>query len=67
MATNLASAIQGAGALVLLVKHTEFSDMNPVEIKTKTAARIVVDCVNGWDHDAWKDAGFKVFRLGVYQ
>jgi len=67
MATNLASAIQDADALVLLVKHTEFCDMNPVEIKTKTAARIVVDCVNGWDHDAWKDAGFRVFRLGVYQ
>jgi UDP-N-acetyl-D-mannosaminuronic acid dehydrogenase len=67
MATSLAAAIQDAEALLLLVKHTEFSDMSPVEMKTKTAARIVVDCVNGWDHAAWKDAGFKVFRLGVHQ
>lgn len=65
MAANLDSAIQDADALLLLVKHTEFVHLNPVEIASKTTARVAIDCVNGWDHEEWAKAGFKVLRLGV--
>ena len=65
MAASLDSAIQDAKALLLLVKHTEFINLNPFEIVSKTTARMVIDCVNGWDHDEWVKAGFKIFRLGV--
>jgi UDP-N-acetyl-D-mannosaminuronic acid dehydrogenase len=65
MAPSLDSAIQEADLILLLVKHTEFTSLNPVELISKTTARLIVDSVNGWDADQWKNAGFQVFRLGV--
>jgi UDP-N-acetyl-D-mannosaminuronic acid dehydrogenase len=65
MATSLDSAIEGADALLLLVKHTEFMKLDPFQILSKSTARVVVDCVNGWDEDQWAEAGFNVLRLGV--
>ena len=65
MVTSLSSAIKGADALLLLVKHTEFARLDPVEIASQTRARVIIDCVNSWDDRQWQDAGFKMFRLGV--
>ncbi len=64
MAPSLAAALKDADALLLLVKHTQFCDLNPQEIAKQTSARIVLDTVNGWDSKAWKANGFKFFRLG---
>jgi hypothetical protein len=30
-----------------------------------TSTRVVVDTVNAWNAEAWKEADFQVFRLGV--
>jgi UDP-N-acetyl-D-mannosaminuronic acid dehydrogenase len=65
MASSLDAAIEDADALLLLVRHTEFVTLNPNVIASKTRSRITIDCVNGWNVDAWKQAGFNVFRLGV--
>jgi UDP-N-acetyl-D-mannosaminuronic acid dehydrogenase len=65
MAPSLEEAIKDADALVLLVKHTEFTKFNPKEIAQKTKARILIDAVNGWNGKAWKAAGFDVHLLGV--
>ena len=65
MAPSLYSALQDADALLLLVKHTEFTKLDPADIASKSTARVVVDCVNGWDADLWENAGFRVYRLGV--
>ena len=65
MATSLEAAIQDADLLLLLVKHTEFVNLDPFEIASKSSARLAVDCVNGWDHEQWQSAGFNAFRLGV--
>ncbi|HEX9330599.1 MAG TPA: nucleotide sugar dehydrogenase [Anaerolineales bacterium] len=65
MATNLESAVKEADVILLLVKHTEFINFNPIEFASKTSARILVDCVNGWNTDLWKSTGFVVYRLGV--
>ena len=67
MAPSFASAIHDADALLLLVKHTEFTNLNPIELSSHSTARVAIDCVNSWDYQQWKDAGFKVFRLGVHQ
>ena len=67
MAPSLEDAIKDADVILLLVKHTEFIKFNPEEIAAKTNARIVVDSVNGWNGEAWKNAGFTVFRLGDNQ
>jgi UDP-N-acetyl-D-mannosaminuronic acid dehydrogenase len=65
MAASLEAAIQEADALLLLVKHTEFIKLDPSEIYSKTAARVAIDCVNGWDAHEWTEAGFHLVRLGV--
>jgi UDP-N-acetyl-D-mannosaminuronic acid dehydrogenase len=64
MAVSLEDAIKDADAILLLVKHTEFGPLIPEEIAKKTKARIVIDTVNGWDRETWKNAGFQFFRLG---
>jgi len=65
IATSLDSAIKDADAILLLVRHTEFKSINPVEVMSKSSARIVIDCVNAWDREQWENIGFTVFRLGV--
>ena len=65
MAASLDTAIQDSDMLLLLVKHTEFTSLDPVTVRSKSTARVVIDCVNGWDITLWKNAGFRVFRLGV--
>lgn len=64
MASSLEDAIKEADAIVLMVKHTEFSQLIPEEIVKKTKARIAIDSVNGWNSESWQSAGFKLFRLG---
>ena len=64
MASSLEDAIKDADAIMLLVKHTEFSQLNPEEIAKKTKARIAIDAVNGWNSEAWKESGFQLFHLG---
>lgn len=65
MAPNLDAALADADLLLLLVKHSEFVRWNASEIAAKTSARLAVDCINAWNVEAWKNAGFNVFRLGV--
>jgi len=64
MATSLEDAIQDADAILLLVKHTEFSNFQPEEIAKLTNTRIAVDTVNAWKADEWNKAGFQLHRLG---
>ena len=64
MSPTFDDAIKDADVLLLLVNHTEFRQFNPLEIAGKTKARILVDTVNGWDDEAWANAGFTLFRLG---
>jgi len=65
MACTLDEAILEADALLLLVRHTEFLDLNPQELTGKTSARIAIDMVNGWDAKKWQKAGFQFARLGA--
>ncbi len=65
MASSLEDAIKDADAIMLMVKHTEFDQLIPAEIAKKTKARIVIDTVNGWDRESWKNTGFDVYVLGV--
>ena len=65
MASSLEDAIKDADAIMLMVKHSEFGQLIPAEIAKKTKARIVIDTVNGWDRESWKNTGFDVHVLGV--
>ena len=64
MASDLDSAIKDADAILLLVNHTQFRNLNPVNIASKTSARVIVDTVNTWNAELWKTAGFNFHRLG---
>jgi UDP-N-acetyl-D-mannosaminuronic acid dehydrogenase len=65
MSPTFDDAIKDADALILLVKHTEFIELNPSEIAQKTKARIVIDTVHCWNVASWKESGFNVHGLGV--
>jgi len=65
MAPTLEEAVKDANAILLLVRHTQFSEMNPSDIASVTSARVIVDTVNAWDAVTWEEAGFQMFRLGV--
>ncbi len=65
MSPTLDDALQDAEALLLLVNHAEFKQLNPAAVAAKTKARIVVDAVNGWNDETWKKAGFDVHVLGI--
>jgi UDP-N-acetyl-D-mannosaminuronic acid dehydrogenase len=64
MAPSLAAALEDADLILLLVKHSEFLSLNPVDAASIMSGRLAVDCVNGWDANAWKEAGFQFHRLG---
>ncbi len=61
---NLASALEGADVLLLLVGHSVLCKLDPVEVAQLTPARVVVDTVNGWSCEAWEAAGFHLYQLG---
>ncbi len=65
LASSLAAALEGSDALILLVPHTPLKNLRPEDVAALTAARLVIDTVNGWDPKEWKKAGFRVVRLGV--
>jgi UDP-N-acetyl-D-mannosaminuronic acid dehydrogenase len=62
---TLEEAIASAEALVLLVGHAQFRQLDPLQVRQLTTASMVVDTVGAWDEHAWHGAGFKVYRLGV--
>ncbi len=59
-----AETVQAADLILLLVNHSAFQEIDPLELLPLTSAHIVFDTVNGWDRTAWEQAGFKVFHLG---
>ena len=65
MASSLDNALKDSDAILLLVRHTEFINLKPTDITSKTQARAIIDTVNGWNVKEWQDAGFTVTRLGV--
>jgi UDP-N-acetyl-D-mannosaminuronate dehydrogenase len=66
MATDLNDAIQNADMILLLVKHSEFTGLDPQVIASGTKARLALDTVNAWNVDEWQRAGFQLLRLGVH-
>jgi UDP-N-acetyl-D-mannosaminuronic acid dehydrogenase len=64
MASSFEDALKDAELVVLLVRHTQFANLDPREIANKTNAKIILDTVNGWNGESWKKSGFKFFRIG---
>ena len=64
MANSLDNAVEKADAILLLVSHSQFRTVDPTALKKITSASLVFDAVNGWNRDAFKQAGFTFLRLG---
>jgi UDP-N-acetyl-D-mannosaminuronic acid dehydrogenase len=64
MASSLNEAIRDADAIILLVNHTDFRNLDPEEIASMTKSRILIDCVHAWDRHRWRNEGFDLFLLG---
>ncbi len=64
MAKTLEEGLENADAVLLLVAHTQFKNLDPIVISGYTTARIVIDAVNVWNIESWKKAGFNIVRLG---
>jgi UDP-N-acetyl-D-mannosaminuronic acid dehydrogenase len=63
-AASLSQAVEHADAIILLVGHKEFRQINPNKVRDMTAATIVFDAVNAWNPSDWDSAGFEYHRLG---
>jgi len=62
--SNLAAALDGAQALLLLVGHSALRNLEPQVVAQITPARIVIDCANAWPAAAWEEHGFRIYHLG---
>ena len=62
---SLQEALSDADAVLLLVAHSQFKELDADEIANLMSGRVAVDTVNGWDAEIWKNAGFTLTRLGV--
>ena len=65
MTSSLDAALKDADAIVLLVQHSQFRAFTPGQLRSLTAANVLVDAVNGWHGKDWQSAGFTLHRLGV--
>lgn len=63
-APTLEHAVQEAEAILLLVNHSQFRQINPHTLRSLTPATVAIDTVNGWERSIWEQAGFRLIRLG---
>ena len=62
---TLEKALQDAELVLLLVGHKEFRSLEAGHVAQLTPARYLVDAVNVLPAEAFKEEGFRMFRLGV--
>jgi len=65
LSSTFEAALDGVDAVVLLVGHSIFRQLQPQQIADLSPARIVIDIVNAWDVETFGRAGFRIMRLGV--
>ena len=62
---TLESVLQSAEAVVLLVNHREFVELDPNQVAQQMAGRVAVDLRGAWDAESWRGAGIDISTLGV--
>lgn len=65
MRPTFEETVRDADAILVLVRHSQFREMEPSEATALTSARVIIDTVNAWDAVGWEKAGFQMYRLGV--
>jgi UDP-N-acetyl-D-mannosaminuronic acid dehydrogenase len=64
-APDLEGALQEAEAIVLLVDHRSFRDLEPEWVASIMPGREAFDTRGVWESARWKEAGFQFHSLGV--
>ena len=64
-APSLEEAFQGSEAIILLVDHKIFHDLDPKWVAGFLKAKTAIDACGAWDRQVWRDAGFQIRVLGV--
>lgn len=64
-APSMEQALENAAAVVLMVDHKTFRDLDPVRIAELMPGRVAVDLRGVWDPAAWAAAGFELKVLGL--
>ncbi|WP_435064313.1 nucleotide sugar dehydrogenase [Halobaculum sp. EA56] len=59
----LETALDGADAVVVATGHSEYGDLDPGSVADAVDGRVVLDCPNVLDGDAWRGAGFEYVRI----
>jgi UDP-N-acetyl-D-mannosaminuronic acid dehydrogenase len=62
---SLTEVLEDADALVLLVDHHAFRDLQPDWVLKHMPGRIVFDARGMWEKRPWLEAGFQFYVLGV--
>jgi UDP-N-acetyl-D-mannosaminuronic acid dehydrogenase len=63
-AEDLTRALAGADAVVLLVGHRAFLELDPKRVGEQMPGRMAIDLRGVWSRQAWRDAGFDLWVLG---
>jgi UDP-N-acetyl-D-mannosaminuronic acid dehydrogenase len=64
-AASLEMALQDAEAVILLVDHQIFRELDPQQAKGMMSGHIAIDTRGVWDRATWDAAGFELHVLGV--
>jgi UDP-N-acetyl-D-mannosaminuronic acid dehydrogenase len=64
-ASSLDVALKDADAIVLLVDHHTFVELDPVQVAAGMPGRLAVDTRGRWDRARWTEAGFRLYVLGA--
>jgi UDP-N-acetyl-D-mannosaminuronic acid dehydrogenase len=64
-APSLEAALKDAEAIVLLVDHRAFVDLDPAQVAASMPGRVAFDSRGRWDRVRWAGAGFRLYVLGA--
>ena len=64
-AVSVEEACERADAVLVLTEWRQFVDLAPDDLADRVRARVIVDGRNCLDVARWRQAGWKVFRLGA--
>lgn len=62
---SLEEVLADGDAVVLLVNHRQFRDLDPRQVASAMPGRVAFDARGVWDPTAWQTAGFRLHVLGV--
>lgn len=62
---SLDDVLQGASLILVLTDHTDYRNLDPVDVAGKVRRRVVFDTRNALDRSRWQSAGFEVYMLGM--